>query len=87
MELNFNWDALQASSTLTYKITDISNTSSTLPTIETASTTAKVSINEIGQDYNFSFKLLIKTGWVRQPARPRPQLQVSFPDFIFIKIT
>ena len=62
MELNFNWDALQASSTLTYKITDISNTSSTLPTIETASTTAKVSINEIGQDYNFFVQAFDKDG-------------------------
>ena len=63
MELNFNWDALQASSTLTYKITDISNTSSTLPTIETASTTATTSISEFGRSYKFSIVAIDKESY------------------------
>ena len=66
MELNLNWDISSDyngdDSTLTYKIIDISNTSSTLSTIETASTTAKVSINEIGQDYNFFVQAFDKDG-------------------------
>jgi hypothetical protein len=61
MELVFGWQPSQdypgATSTLTYRITDISNSSSTLSTIETASTTAKTSINEVGrvdqEDYRF----------------------------------
>jgi len=64
MELIFNWSSSQdysgATSTITYKITDISNASSTLSTIETASTTAKTSINEVGrvdrEDYRFSIQ-------------------------------
>ncbi|MDP3015161.1 MAG: lamin tail domain-containing protein [bacterium] len=64
MELIFNWDASRdynnATSTLTYKIIDISNASSTLSEIETASTTAKISINEISRDYNFSVQAFDK---------------------------
>lgn len=67
MELIFNWQASQdynkTSSTLTYKITDISNSSSTLTTIETASTTAKISINEIGRSYKFSIIAIDKESY------------------------
>ncbi|MDP3052530.1 MAG: lamin tail domain-containing protein [bacterium] len=64
MKLIFNWQASQdysgATSSLTYKITDISNTSSTLEVINTASTTAEISINEVGRDYQFSIQTFDK---------------------------
>jgi hypothetical protein len=64
-QLIFNWQTSQdssgATSTLTYKITDIS-ASSTLPIIETASTTASAIISEIGRPYDFSIQSFDRDG-------------------------
>lgn len=66
MALNFNWqesqDYIGATSTVIYKITDISNSSSTLLEISATSTSAGVAINEIGRDYNFSIQAFDKEG-------------------------
>ena len=66
MELIFNWQPSQdysgVTSTLTYKISDISVSTSTLPTIETASTTASVSIIETGRNYQFSIQAFDRDG-------------------------
>ncbi|TSD02602.1 MAG: putative lipoprotein [Parcubacteria group bacterium Athens0714_26] len=66
MKLIFSWQPSQdysgATSTLIYKIIDISNTSSTLAVINTASTTAGVFISEIGRDYKFSIQAFDKEG-------------------------
>lgn len=60
MGLIFNWQSPlgynTATSSLIYKITEINNVSSTLPVIETASTTATIFINEVGRDYQFSIQ-------------------------------
>ncbi len=65
-ELIFAWQPAEdysgATSTVIYKITDISQASSTLLTIETASTTAKISINERGRSYTFSIQAFDKEG-------------------------
>jgi len=60
MSLNLNWSTSQdysgATSTITYRITDIGNSSSTFSEINTTSTSASISINEVGRDYNFSIQ-------------------------------
>ncbi|MEK7075525.1 MAG: lamin tail domain-containing protein, partial [Patescibacteria group bacterium] len=84
MELIFNWDASQdySSSTLaiTYKITDVSNASSTISTIEAASTTAKTSISEFGRSYKFSIIAIDKEGYESEksdaPVNIPPSLTV-----------
>ena len=58
-----------ATSTVVYKIIDVSQASSTLLTIETASATAKISINERGRSYIFLSRLLIKRVWVLKKAK------------------
>ena len=63
-ELIFNWQESQdynnATSTLIYKIIDISLASSTLPMIETASTTVQFVISEFSRDYKFSLQAFDK---------------------------
>jgi len=62
MALNFNWQPSQdysgATSTITYKITNI--LTSDVDIIENASTTAEISINEAGRDYQFSIQAFDK---------------------------
>jgi len=64
-ELIFTWspseDCFGATSTVTYKITDVSQASSTLSSIETASTTAKISLKETGE-YVVSVQAFDKEG-------------------------
>lgn len=67
MELAFDWTASQdyqgATSTLTYEIADISESGSTLVTVETSTTTARISINEISRDYKFLIQVFDKDGF------------------------
>ena len=60
MELSFEWDESRdysgATSTLVYKIFDISNASTTLPVVESTSTATKITISEVGRDYQFSIQ-------------------------------
>jgi len=62
----FNWQPSQDysgnSDFLNYIITDISGDTSTLPAVETTSTTAVIPINEAGRDYNFSIQAFDKEG-------------------------
>ena len=76
MELTFDWGASQdysgATSTVTYKITDISQASSTLPTIETASTTASItgiSREQADHLYVFSIQSFDKEGLDSEPVQ------------------
>ncbi len=82
MTLNFNWQESQdyngATSTITYKITDISNNSSTLPEITAISTSASVVIDEIGRDYNFFIQAFDKEGLGSEIATS----SISVPNFL-----
>jgi hypothetical protein len=82
MELIFNWQPSQdysgAATTLLYKITDISNASSTLSAVETSSTTAKISINEVGRDYNLSIQAFDKEGLGSETTSST----ISVPSFL-----
>ena len=66
LNLNLTWndsmDYSGATSTIIYKITDISNSSSTLSEITATSTSAGVAVNEVGRDYNFSIQAFDKDG-------------------------
>ena len=66
MKLIFSWDASSdyggATSTLTYRITDISDSSSTLAAIDAALTGAEIAINERGRSYVFSIQAFDKEG-------------------------
>ena len=66
MKLIFNWDASRdysgAASTLTYKIIDISDSSSTLAAVETTLVEALISINERERSYIFSIQAFDKEG-------------------------
>ncbi|MBI4995045.1 hypothetical protein HZC21_05420, partial [Candidatus Peregrinibacteria bacterium] len=82
MSLDLNWNASQdyfgATSTITYRITDISNSSSTFPEINTTSTSASISINEnnFGETHSFS----IQTFDSEELSSESIQTEVSIPE-------
>ncbi len=82
MNLNLRWDASQdysgATSSITYKITDTSNSSSTFSDIETSATSTSFSINEIGRDYQFSLQAFDKDGFGSASATST----TSVPSFL-----
>jgi len=82
MELNFNWNVSQdyfgATSTIIYKISDISNSSSTFAEINTTSTSASISINEVGRDYNFSIQAFDAEGL----GSATSTTSISIPSFL-----
>ena len=66
MSLDLSWQSSQdysgETSTIAYKIIDVSNSSSTFSEINTTSTSANILINEIGRDYNFSIQAFDNEG-------------------------
>ncbi|MFH1346902.1 MAG: lamin tail domain-containing protein [Spirochaetota bacterium] len=67
MELSFGWNESQdysgATSTLVYKIFNISNASATLSVAESTSTAVKITVSEVGRDYQFSIQAFDKDGF------------------------
>ncbi|MBU4348465.1 lamin tail domain-containing protein [Patescibacteria group bacterium] len=65
-EINFSWDNSQdyfgATTTLSYKITDISSSPILEDLIIVSSTTATTSIDQLGRDYVFSIQVFDKDG-------------------------
>ncbi|MBI2515133.1 lamin tail domain-containing protein [Candidatus Wolfebacteria bacterium] len=51
-----------STSTLTYRIIDVSNATTTLPNVETTATSTPISINEVGRNYQFSIQALNQAG-------------------------
>ncbi len=82
MELIFNWQSSQdysgVTSTITYKVNDISQASSSPAIAETSSTTAKFAINEVGRDYNFSIQAFDKEGFGSETATST----ITVPSFL-----
>ena len=87
-ELIFNWlesqDYSGSTSTLTYKIQEINNSSSSLPLIETISTSVAVTISELGRNYEFDILASDKDGL--ESATSSANIYVDAPQIPSVQI-